>query len=539
IIREKSTEMGKDLSANLQTIALDTNTTSAELSKAAAAAIELAKTSADVGLLENTIKSLGDAGKLTKGAVVDLLEQTKQKTNELKNSTGGLSDALEKLGLTGLSTLEKKAADSRIAFQQLSAEFSRGQHSQKLVNDGFMAMAQTQLDVAVAAGKPIPEWVRQQAIALGLTKQFNELTNQYHQAAAGSDSLALSADDLVQSLQANTDAVDQNTEATVRMADACEVSGGMVGQLTAGLAEQRAELESLSPTVAAYYDKLMYGTNIQAAATQAEQELAAARAEQQRQFDNWGGVTITGLDSVRESYYKAATAQATFWQQKVSAERVQKQLSDTSNLTADLINKAEQSARSFNLLDDSSLSGLHSAIDSARQRLEQLRQSADQTLSSLEQRLANLNGDAVAATALQLEQERKKLQQQLDDAQASGDAEAIRKLQQAMSLQKQISQQELSRARQADSERKQQELDRKKQADERAANEESAKTVAQIQTPPAVSSASAQPEQQLQPIKVIQVNLSSQTGHAATAYTMPGQEQNLLDMLSAARGSSM
>ncbi|MGL5729275.1 MAG: hypothetical protein ACRCYD_15665, partial [Plesiomonas sp.] len=286
---------------------------------------------------------------------------------------------------------------------------------------------------------------------------------------------------------------------------------------------------------AAYYDQLQYGSDIQAQATENERKLAEARAEQQRQFENWGGVTVSGLDSVRESYYNAARAQTAFWEQKVSAERLQNQLATTNNLTESMIRSAEQSARSFELLDDSSLSGLHAAIDAARSKMEQLRQSADQTLSSLEQRLANLNGDTVAATALQMEQERQRLQEQLDQARAAGDDETIRKLQQALSLHSQITREEMTRARQQDDERK-------KQAKERTAEANQAKSMAadapQTSATRTVSESSAPSRTEIETVKLVEVRITDQVGQTAQAYTRPGTEGDLLAMLKNARGNA-
>ena len=534
-LRGAATEMGRDLSANLRLIALDANTSNQELTSAAAAALNLAKTSGDVQLLQEVIKQIGDSGQLTKDSVASLMDLATKKTAELKTESIGLASALDKLGLTSLATLKRQASETSQAYKQLIAQMASGDVTQQMAADGFLKMASTQIELARAQGQAIPAWLREQAVVMQVTKQFDELAGKYQETAAASGTLKLAADDLVDSLNANTTAVEQNTDATERMADACEVSGGMVGQLTAGLSEQRAELEALGPAVAAYYDQLQYGSDIQAQATENERKLAEARAEQQRQFENWGGVTVSGLDSVRESYYNAARAQTAFWEQKVSAERLQNQLATTNNLTESMIRSAEQSARSFELLDDSSLSGLHAAIDAARSKMEQLRQSADQTLSSLEQRLANLNGDTVAATALQMEQERQRLQEQLDQARTAGDDETIRKLQQALSLHSQITREEMTRARQQDDERK-------KQAKERTAEANQAKSMAadapQTSATRTVSESSAPSRTEIETVKLVEVRITDQVGQTAQAYTRPGTEGDLLAMLKNARGNA-
>lgn len=535
VVRGKATDMGRELSASLNTIAMDAESTREEMLLAANAAIELAKSSGDIKLLEEAIRKLGETGKLTKDDIVDLMDKSKSKSKELTSEVEKVAAALQRLGVVSLKTLQQHAAQAGKDYKILMDQVKAGEVPQAEAAAGFLKMAESQIKLAHAQGQVIPAWLREQAVVMKATKQFDELAGKYQETAAASVTLKLAADDLVDSLNANTTAVEQNTDATERMADACEVSGGMVGQLTAGLSEQRAELEALGPAVAAYYDQLQYGSDIQAQATENERKLAEARAEQQRQFENWGGVTVSGLDSVRESYYNAARAQTAFWEQKVSAERLQNQLATTNNLTESMIRSAEQSARSFELLDDSSLSGLHAAIDAARSKMEQLRQSADQTLSSLEQRLANLNGDTVAATALQMEQERQRLQEQLEQARTAGDDETIRKLQQALSLHSQITREEMTRARQQDDERK-------KQAKERTAEANQAKSMAadapQTSATRAVSESSAPSRTEIETVKLVEVRITDQVGHTAQAYTHPGTEGDLLAMLKNARGNA-
>ncbi|MGL5221523.1 MAG: hypothetical protein ACRC8I_01220, partial [Plesiomonas shigelloides] len=164
-----------------------------------------------------------------------------------------------------------------------------------------------------------------------------------------------------------------------------------------------------------------------------------------------------------------------------------------------------------------------------------LRQSADQTLSSLEQRLANLNGDTVAATALHMEQERQRLQEQLDQARTAGDDETIRKLQQALSLHSQITREEMTRARQQDDERK-------KQAKERTAEANQAKSMAadapQASATRTVSESSAPSRTEIETVKLVEVRITDQVGQTAQAYTRPGTEGDLLAVLKNARGNA-
>ncbi|MGL5754355.1 MAG: hypothetical protein ACRCYC_03425, partial [Paraclostridium sp.] len=92
-LRGAATEMGRDLSANLRLIALDANSSNQELTSAAAAALNLAKTSGDVQLLQEVIKQIGDSGQLTKDSVASLMDLATKKTAELKTESIGLASA--------------------------------------------------------------------------------------------------------------------------------------------------------------------------------------------------------------------------------------------------------------------------------------------------------------------------------------------------------------------------------------------------------------------------------------------------------------
>jgi hypothetical protein len=131
-----------------------------------------------------------------------------------------------------------------------------------------------------------------------------------------------------------------------------------------------------------------------------------------------------------------------------------------------LAEMSETAADRFNLLDDQRLSGLQSAIDSARNKLESLTSTADNTLNSLRQRLAEISGDTEAAQQLQYEAERARLQEQLELARQAGADEAAADYSQALKTLEEIHRIEQRNRAEAQNERERQAEERQRQLEQ-------------------------------------------------------------------------
>lgn len=238
---------------------------------------------------------------------------------------------------------------------------------------------------------------------------------------------------------------------------------------TAELKEGLQGLDGFAQTIGAWYDSLYADLNqlsAEAAAQFRAMELGqpfAAPLDQVSQLrqqitalsveirENQQSMLLWSTGSLSDAMYKTAIhfdqVKMAFAEQELAALQFQQRLGDTSNVTTKLIDDAARAVNSFDLLGEQQLSGLRSAIDSARQKLDSLRESATQTLSSLQEELASAQGDLVTAQRLRNEQRLQELEGQLAQAQALGDKESIRTLQEAIATLREINAINLASAR--------------------------------------------------------------------------------------------
>lgn len=119
---------------------------------------------------------------------------------------------------------------------------------------------------------------------------------------------------------------------------------------------------------------------------------------------------------------------------------------------AGLVNEAEKAAGGIEGLGDQELSGLRSALASAKQQMESLKDSADSTLSSLQEELAQMNGNYAEAERLRYEARRADLEAQLALASAQGNSAAASALSRAIATLDQIAAKKIAEARQREAE---------------------------------------------------------------------------------------
>lgn len=105
---------------------------------------------------------------------------------------------------------------------------------------------------------------------------------------------------------------------------------------------------------------------------------------------------------------------------------------------AGFISRATAARNGLNLLNDSDLRQLEGAIDSAKQKMQQLQEGSKQTLASLQEELAGLRGEQEAIDRSKFAGRKADLQAQITTAQAAGDDASLQNLMQAMQALREI-----------------------------------------------------------------------------------------------------
>jgi hypothetical protein len=171
----------------------------------------------------------------------------------------------------------------------------------------------------------------------------------------------------------------------------------------------------------------------------------------------------------------------------------------------ELARLSDNAANKFSLLDDQRLSGLQSAIDSARDKLDSLNSSAESTLNSLSQRLAEIQGDTEEAQRLQYEAEKKRLVEMQRQAQQEGADNAAADYGKALDQLKQINSIEQRNRTEAENAREKEAVDRQRDQ-ERAERERQ-----QFQSQRTGAAAGTDRVAQTESVKTVNVNLGGES----------------------------
>lgn len=231
------------------------------------------------------------------------------------------------------------------------------------------------------------------------------------------------------------------------------------------ITQTRADLGALSETAAAVFDALLpdalgasvtlLNRNIQAIGVSlrgANDESARLKAQLDQAAES--------VDFFADRAQFAEPLSRVFYNIRLAAERVKEEFFSQKLALDDLLNRfddlsesggagldrladrAERTANSFSLLSDADLAPLRQQIASVRDEMQRLEDQANSTLASLQERLLRLRGEEAQLLALQYERERLAIEQQLQQAKASGDRDAIAALEKSLQLLQQINKEE-------------------------------------------------------------------------------------------------
>jgi len=142
-------------------------------------------------------------------------------------------------------------------------------------------------------------------------------------------------------------------------------------------------------------------------------------------------------DQVRQQLVANETNQR-IAEQLYKVKELTEQLQAAEAPSADLIGNAERALSSFGSLDKATLSGLRSALDSARQKMEALSDAAEDTLGSLQDELDQYNDNLAAVEERRYQNQVADLQAKLAEAQAANNDKAVADYQLAIRLAQQL-----------------------------------------------------------------------------------------------------
>lgn len=214
------------------------------------------------------------------------------------------------------------------------------------------------------------------------------------------------------------------------------------------LTNARETVTALSAAARQLFEQRLLGDDFTVGAQTASEKLAEAR----REVEALHSASIRMQGNTFGSWFNdvalnAARVKAEFYGQQVALETLVRSIENGSYSLDQLSRMSATAAQRFELLDDQSLSQLHAAIDTARQKVESLNQSAASTLASLRNELDQMAGDLASVQQRTYEQQRQQLEQRLKEAQESGAQAAARDAQEALKVAEELHRRKMQQIR--------------------------------------------------------------------------------------------
>lgn len=389
---------------------------------------------AELEKLRQTFLQAGKDGTLSQQEMEAAVSKTSSKITQLGRD--GTASAKDLKSLEGVMQAIKTAAndiDIRQAKSALDKLYREGAIDAKELKE-----AQDALNAKVAELKPAAEKAR-----------------------AGMKSLKVAADEAGESaLKTNAD-FRMVASSTKDAGDAADSAGASFDFFGSVLSQAREPLASLSAAALDAFDAMQGISNagskpidtssykgLRQAAEAAKRELGELRHEQDLIFNPSQQLANWALDHLIASKKIEAAA---LGQKARLAELTEQYQKGTISAKA-FVSAANGLKASGNLLDGSDLSALQSAIDSAKQKMDQLAASTRGTFESLQDELLQLKGTQEEIEASKMASRRRDLQSQLADARKEGDDRAVKNLQAALRTLTEIEDERMRQARNAKAE---------------------------------------------------------------------------------------
>ena len=170
----KATQYGKDAAASFAALAASAQTSGRQVQAALEAALNGAKTQADIDLIIAEFNKLANAGVFSAQLIADGQAAIARSMEDLAKKIPGVADGFKTLGVESAAHLQALAASAELSFKQIKASATPQE-----LRDGFLAWAEAAIEAATATNAVVPSAVRSQAAALGLNAALEELILKY------------------------------------------------------------------------------------------------------------------------------------------------------------------------------------------------------------------------------------------------------------------------------------------------------------------------------------------------------------------------
>ena len=383
-----------------------------------------AKSQAEIDKVRQMYVQFGQDGKLSARQVEAGIDAINGKLEKTPNGLDAVAQAFKELGIISQEEADKqaKAAIANYELVKQSGQASAAQLSEAL--EGINSKIKDSGDASLTT------WYQNQQAALSYSLAIDGVEQSTTKSTA--------------SVKENANARNTQAIATNQAAIATDIatqnesaSLAVMLQMTAQIKGKIAALEQLG-------------------ATTGQTDAAFARfMDSVGTFDGQRFLGVQDFANTMQRVNDAVETQvSSFTQAKTRADEMTQALSGNAVTSRDLadaqqaLRKAtDASVQGLIRMDSQTLSGLQSAIDGARSRMQGLSDDAKRTAENLEATLAKLQGNEDKARDIEQTKKLTDLEDLLADARKRGNADEIRFRTQALDLQKQINREEDKKAK--------------------------------------------------------------------------------------------
>lgn len=387
-------------------------------------AMKLIDTASTVDQLDGLKQALHDAyreGTISQEQYNNGLNLTNDRITKLGGAAGAAATSLDDLvkSLEDFTDLQQaiKGAETDVDISKLGAATRKMYSEGKLTADEYR--------------KALADLEKQKA---EVKKTTDDQSKSERSLAGSIDQVTQAINDKKAAEQAERDAASQ---ASAERAAEVDAWGAYFDSV---MTSAREPLAALSEQALAAFDSIRGITNSDMSIDTSGIE--ATRASLERLQESMGKTQREMADNLRGPFAKWASEQIAqsqqiqqqYLKQKLALQELMDRYESGQTTLAGFRQGAMSLKASLNLLDDSDLSQLQSAIASAEQRMRSLGDSARSTLESTRDELDRLRGNEEAIERRRMDSRRRELQAQLAEARASGNSQAVGDLQQAIGM---------------------------------------------------------------------------------------------------------
>lgn len=205
----KVTQYGKDATAAFVAIAKSAETNGLQVRAAFEAALNAAKTQADVELMRAAFDQLAGSGSLSQQLIADGAAAVFRRLAELKDAIPGVAEGFKALGVESAAHLQDLADSLQASFNQIKISGA----GLNQIQDAFLKWAEAAVKAATASDSVIPATLRNQAAALGLSAALQGLIEKHKR-------LNLEQEALIKSSQAASNEQGKYTQSFIQLQNA-------------------------------------------------------------------------------------------------------------------------------------------------------------------------------------------------------------------------------------------------------------------------------------------------------------------------------